>query len=194
MNPLSRRSLLVLSSTLVFILAAFGVEWTLSLRSGRPFGHTQAGHVVGWVGFVCILLACVYPIKKRSRRKPGWPKRWFQAHMIFGVLGPLLILVHSGAHFHALVPIAAMLTMAVVVLSGIVGQVLHYLAFREMNDHRRELAEQGLSETEIEAQIHSLAHQEEALRLWQCIHGPVTAVFVVLALMHIGAALYFGGL
>lgn len=194
MSPLARRSLLVLIGAVVFILAAFGIEWALSPRGGRPFGHTQSGHVLGWAGFACILVACVYPIKKRSRRTPGWPKRWFQAHMIFGVLGPLLILVHSGAHFHALVPIAAMLTLGVVVLSGIVGQVLHYLAFQEVNDHRRELAEQGLSETEIEAQIHSLIHQEEALRLWQCIHGPVTAILVVLVLMHIGGAMYFGGL
>lgn len=194
MSALSRQSLLVLIGAIVFILVAFGVEWTLSLRSSRPFGHTQSGHVVGWAGFACILLACVYPIKKRSRRTLGWPKRWFHVHMVFGVLGPLVILVHSGAHFHALVPVAAMLAMGVVVLSGIVGQLLHYLAFREMNDHRRELAAQGLSETDIEAQIHSLVHQEEALRLWQCIHGPVTAIFVVLAMMHIAAALYFGGL
>ena len=114
--------------------------------------------------------------------------------MIFGVLGPFVILVHSGTHLHAVVPIAAMFAMGVVVLSGVVGQMLHYLAFREVNDRRRELTEQGLSETDIEAQIHSLIHQEEVLRLWQCIHGPVTAIFVVLALMHIGAALYFGGL
>ena len=194
MSALSRRSLLLLAGTSLFILAAFGIEWNLSLTSGRPFGHTQSGHVVGWVGFACIVLTCVYPIKKRSRRHPGWPKRWFQAHMIFGVFGPLVIVVHSGAHFHALVPIAAMFAMAIVVLSGVVGQVLHYLAFREVNDYRRELAAQGLSETDIESQIHSLAHREEALRLWQCIHGPVTAIFVVLTLMHIGAALYFGGL
>ena len=82
--------------------------------------------------------------------------------MIFGAFGPLLILVHSGAHFHALVPIAAMLTIGVVVLSGIVGQLLHYLAFREVNEHRRELAAQGLSPTDIEAQVHSLVHHEEA--------------------------------
>lgn len=113
--------------------------------------------------------------------------------MVFGILGPLAIVVHSGAHFHALVPMAAMVVMAIVVLSGVVGQVLHYLAFREMNDHRRELVERGLSEAQIEAEVHSLVHQEEALRLWQCIHGPVTAIFVVLALMHIGTAFYFGG-
>jgi len=194
MSPLSQRSLLVLAGTSLFIVAAFGVEWTLSLRNGPPFGHTQSGHVVGWVGFACILLTCIYPIKKRSRRKPGWPKRWFQVHMIFGVLGPLVVLVHSGTHFHALVPIAAMLTMGVVVVSGIVGQALHYLAFREVNDHRRELVAQGLSETDIEAQVHALARHEETLRLWQCIHGPMTAVFVVLVLMHIARARYFGGL
>ena len=193
MTALSQRSLLVLIGAVLFIVVAFGVEWALSLRSGRPFGHTQSGHAIGWVGFACILVACVYPIKKRFRRKPGWSRRAFRAHMIFGVLGPVLILVHSGTHFHAAVPMAAMLAMAVVVLSGVVGQALHYAAFREVNDHRRDLAERGLSDTAIEAEIHSLVHREEALRLWQCIHGPVTAVFVVLALMHIGAAWYFGG-
>lgn len=51
-----------------------------SLRSERPFGHTQSGHAVGWVGFACILVACVYLIKKRFRRKPGGPRRAFQGH------------------------------------------------------------------------------------------------------------------
>jgi hypothetical protein len=38
-----------------------------------------------------------------------------------------------------------------------------------------------------------MASQEEAFRLWQSIHAPMTLMFLVLAAMHVFGALYFGG-
>jgi hypothetical protein len=61
--------------------------------------------------------------------------------MVAGVIGPLLILLHSGAHMHALVPILALATMSILVVSGIIGQGVRYLALRTLNDRRRELHE-----------------------------------------------------
>jgi len=82
----------------------------------------------------------------------------------------------------------------VVVVSGIVGQGVHYLALRTLNDRRRELHEEGLGPDEIDLRLHRMAAQEEAFRLWQSIHAPMTLMFLVLTAMHVIGALYFGGL
>ncbi len=194
MSLLTRRTVIVAGLVLTAIAAAFALEFFLSPMPDRPFGHTQTGHAVGWAGLLLILLVFAYPIRKRLAEDRRWPKGWFQIHKVFGILGPMLILIHSGAHFHALVPVLALLAMGLVVLSGITGQVLHHLALRTLNEQRRELMHQGFPEVEVETRLHDLASQEEVFRLWQCIHAPLTATFVVLLLMHIGGALYFGGL
>ncbi len=106
----------------------------------------------------------------------------------------LLIFLHSGAHVHAMVPLLALAAMVIVVVSGIVGQGVHYLALRTLNDRRRELHEEGLGSEEIDLRLHRMAAQEEAFRLWQSIHAPMTLMFLVLAAMHVIGALYFGGL
>jgi cytochrome b561 len=84
--------------------------------------------------------------------------------------------------------------MVLVVMSGIVGQALHYRAFRMLYERRHQLDFEGMTEDAIEARLHDLALQEEALRWWRCLHGPLTWSFVALVLLHIGGALFFRGL
>ena len=84
--------------------------------------------------------------------------------------------------------------LVVVVVSGIVGQGVHYLAIRTLHDRRQRLHDEGMTDEDIDLNLHRLAAQEEAFRLWQSIHAPLTFLFAVLAVMHIVGALYFGGL
>lgn len=196
MNSLGSRARLVALAAAFVVGSAFGIEWLLSLGEGAEFGHTRSGHMLGWIGLLVLLPVFIYPLKKRyapeaSRR--GWLQRWFGFHMIAGLLGPVLILVHAGAHFHALVPVLALIALALVTVSGIVGQTLHSLAVRQLNQQWRELHEQGLSEAEIEERLGERAAQEEAFRFWQLVHAPVTIPFVALTLLHIIGALFFGG-
>ena len=194
MTVLTRRVIWVGSLVAAAIAGAWIVELLLSFQAGEAFGHTQQGHLVGWLGLFIILLVFIYPMKKRFSPKPGWPKGWFRVHVIAGIVGPLVILVHSGVHLHALVPVFAMFAMGIVVLSGIVGQAIHTLALRGLNLQRRELAAKGWSEENIQSQLHEMASKEETFRVWQFIHAPLTVAFVVLTLVHIVGALYFGGL
>ena len=113
--------------------------------------------------------------------------------MVAGILGPLLIFLHSGAHYHALVPVLAMVSMVIVVLSGIVGQAVHAVAVRALNDQRRRFQQEGLSEHDIDSKLHSMASQEEAFRIWQAIHAPMTLMFVALTALHVVGALFFAG-
>lgn len=193
MTSLTRRILWVAGLVAVAIGGAFAIEVILSVEATQSFGHTQRGHLTGWAGLAIILLVFIYPFKKRYGPKPGWPKGWFQVHIVAGVVGPVIVLVHSGAHFHALVPGLALLAMGLVVLSGVAGESIHYLALRTMHEQRRELAQQGLPPEEIDLRLHDIAAREEAFRVWQYIHAPLNILFVVLSLMHVGGALYFGG-
>ncbi|HEY7532707.1 MAG TPA: hypothetical protein VH681_08035, partial [Nitrospiraceae bacterium] len=71
---------------------------------------------------------------------------------------------------------------------------VHYLALRMLNDQRRQLHAEGVALDEIELRLHRIAAQEEAFRLWQSIHAPMTLMFLVLTMMHVIGALFFGGL
>lgn len=73
------------------------------------------------------------------------------------------------------------------------GQGVHYLALRNLNDTRRQLHDEGFAADDVEVRLHRMAAQEEAFRLWQSIHAPMTLMFLVLAAIHVMGALYFGG-
>lgn len=194
MGILSRRISLILVVIFLAVLGAFLIERFLTTTPHRPFGHTQWAHLVGWAGLGVIGLTFVYPYKRWRHPNQVWPKRWFYIHIVCGLIGPAIIFVHSGAHLHAWVPILALMTMTLLVMSGITGQAVHYLAFRTLYQQRHDLAAQGLSEQEQEGHLHDLALEEETLRWWKCVHGPLTWSFVILILLHIGGALFFGGI
>jgi len=193
MMPLSRRILLIGSSIILAVALAFLLERLFTIRPDRPFGHTQSGHLTGWLGLLIILLVFIYPIKKRRARERRWPKGWFRVHMTAGFAGPLVVLIHSGSHFHAIVPVLTLILLAAVTLSGIVGQTVHYLVLRTLHEHERMLRQQGLSEDVIESRLHSEAAKESAFRLWQFVHAPLTIAFIVLLSFHIIGAVYFTG-
>ncbi|MCS6329155.1 MAG: hypothetical protein H8K06_19020 [Nitrospira sp.] len=121
MTGVRSRLFAVVAATAGAVVSALAFEALLSLDKVTPFGHTQYGHGVGWAGLAVTFLVFVYPIRKRFNPSRRWPRGWFRVHMVAGVLGPLLIFIHSGAHYHAIVPILAMGSMVIVVLSGIVG-------------------------------------------------------------------------
>ena len=188
------RILAIVAIVAASVAGALTFEAVLSLGGASAFGHTRPGRMVGWLGLAVTLLVFIYPYKKRQASERRWPRGWFRVHMVAGVAGPLLIFVHSGAHFHAVVPILAMGAMVIVVLSGIVGQGVHAYVLRTLHEERRRLQRHGSSDEDIEIRLHDMASQEETFRLWQAIHAPVTLAFVLLTVAHIAGALFFGGL
>jgi hypothetical protein len=194
MSLVTQRFITVLFSVAVAIATGFLIEVFLSFNSGSLFGHTQTGHVVGWIGLFVILTVFPYSVKKRSGRKSGWPKNWFMVHQIAGIIGPLLILIHAGPHFHALVPLLTLLAMAIVVISGLIGVVVHRKALTLLNKTRKDLVNQGLAGEDLEDRLYDLASGEETFRIWQIIHVPMVMLFLALVVTHVIGALYFGGL
>lgn len=194
MSGVWRRIIALAAVIGVSVAAAWVFEAVLSVGAASPFGHTRYGRAVGWLGLAVILLVFVYPYKKRHAAERHWPRGWFRVHMVAGIIGPFLIFLHSGAHYHALVPILAMAAMVIVTLSGIAGQAIHAYVLRTLHDERRKLQQSGLCELDIETRLHGMASQEETFRLWQPVHAPMTLAFLVLTALHVAGALFFGGL
>ena len=195
MMPVTRRLLIVAGLVLCAVAGVLLFEAFLSIVTILSFGRTPQGQVTGWIGLAIILLVFGYPIRKRAHQNRLWPHRWLQIHMVAGVVGPLVIILHAGVlHMHALVPILAMVAMGIVALSGIIGQHVHYLAFRTLYKKRHELLEQGVSPEEVETRLLDIAAREKMFRVWQMIHAPMTLMFMALVALHVIGALYFGGL
>lgn len=193
MTTITQRFFIVIGCVIVAITVGLLIEVLLSVQSSWQFGHTKTGHLVGWAGLAIIFTVFIYSVKKRYGRKSGWPKGWFHVHQVAGIVGPLLILVHAGPHFHALVPILTLLAMWIVTVSGLVGAVVHRKAIGLLNSKRNELLIQGLSREDIEERLYDLASDEETFRIWQVIHVPMVVIFLVLLIAHILGAIYFGG-
>lgn len=195
MNPVFRRLLIVGGLTLFAVAGVLLFEVILTPITILSFGRTPQGQVTGWIGLTVILLAFGYPIRKRAHQNRRWPHRWLQIHMVAGVVGPLIIILHAGVlHMHAVVPILAMVAMGIVALSGLIGQHVHYLAFRALYTKRHELMGQGVSPEEVETGLLDTAAREKMFRVWQMIHAPMTLLFMALVALHVIGALYFGGL
>jgi hypothetical protein len=194
MNPVFSRVAIVAITVFLVVTGALVLEVLLSPRPDRPFGHSPAGHATGWLALGIIMLTLVYPVQKRRAAERHWPKRWFHVHMIAGIAGPTTALTHAGAHWHALVPISALTALAVLTLSGVIGQAVHYFILRTLHEKERGLAQDGVETEEIEARLHALAGSERMVRVWQYLHAPMTVIFFVLVTLHVAGALYFGGL
>lgn len=95
-------------------------EWPLSAESG-------IGYWLGIVGGSLMLLLLLYPMRKHSRfmRNLAPVRYWFKAHMLFGVVGPLCVLFHSGFQLGSLNSNVALWCMLIVATSGLVGRYFY---------------------------------------------------------------------
>lgn len=91
--------------------------------------HAESGigYWLGIVGSVLMVLLLLYPARKRARsfRNLGPVKYWFRIHMIFGILGPLLIIFHSNFSLGSLNSRIALFCTLIVAGSGLVGRYLY---------------------------------------------------------------------
>jgi hypothetical protein len=89
--------------------------------------ESGAGYVLGIVGCSMMLILLAYPLSKRvnalTRVVPT--RYWFGIHMLFGILGPVLILFHSNFQMGSLNSNIALFCMLVVAGSGIIGRYIY---------------------------------------------------------------------
>jgi hypothetical protein len=85
------------------------------------------GYWFGIVGGSMMLLLLLYPMRKRFSFMSKWltVKFWFRLHMAFGVLGPVLIMMHSSYHIGSLNGQVALYSMLIVAISGLFGRYFY---------------------------------------------------------------------
>lgn len=93
-------------------------------RSLRPAG--PIGHGFGVVGSAMMIFMLAYSVRKRSRKlsKLGSLRRWLDIHIYFGIIGPLLIVLHTSFKVQGLVAVSFW-SMVAVVASGVLGRYLY---------------------------------------------------------------------
>ena len=111
--------------------------------SGRFTAGSDLGYWIGVAGGVAMLLLFLYPLRKRWRvlREAGSTRFWFAFHMMLGIAGPLLIIVHSTLTFGSLNAIVAFTAMVLVAGSGIVGRFLYSRIHHGLYGRRATLAD-----------------------------------------------------
>jgi hypothetical protein len=100
--------------------------YLLLARNGPPRPSSTLGYTLGILGFLLMLCTeTLYTLRKRARRFHfGRMSSWLQIHIITGIVGPCLVLLHAGGKFHGLAGILAALTI-VIVLSGFIGRYIY---------------------------------------------------------------------
>ena len=101
------------------------------------------GYWLGIAGGLMMLSLLLYPARKHWKplNSFGSVRLWFNTHMVLGILGPALILAHSGFELRSTNATVAMIMMALVVLSGIVGRYIYSRVHSGMSGKKAQLTE-----------------------------------------------------
>ncbi len=116
-------------STLSFSLLALFLLYLGWLNRAQAVWTAEDGwgYWFGIVGGSLMLLLLLYPMRKRLHFMSRWltVKFWFRLHMVFGVLGPVLIMMHSSYHLGSLNGRIALFSMLIVAISGLFGRYFY---------------------------------------------------------------------
>ncbi|MBI3903863.1 MAG: hypothetical protein HY306_13140 [Nitrosomonadales bacterium] len=87
----------------------------------------NVGYNIGLVGGLMMLTLLLYPLRKRFAfmKNFGILPIWFRWHMIFGILGPTLVLFHSTFRIGSINAGVALTCMSLVAGSGVFGRFFY---------------------------------------------------------------------
>jgi hypothetical protein len=151
------------------------------------------GRYLGIPGTLLIIGSLVYSLRKRKYIASGNPKTLLTLHEIGTWVGSLMVLIHAGIHFNAILPWLATIAMGVNVISGMVGKMLLGRSREHVLGQRDHYQLRGLSKAEVERAVFWDAVTLDAMTKWRKVHIPIFIVFAVLALGHIVSIFLFWG-
>ena len=168
------------------VAATLGIDVALHL-----LGAVWVGRYLGIPGVLLIVGSFAYSLRKRKLIKLGKPVALLRLHERMAWAGSLLVLVHAGIHFNALLGWLAALAMMINVGSGLTGKFLLERSRRRLTEYRQRMRDQGLSDEEVDDRLYWDSLTFDVVKQWRVIHFPITLAFAVLALAHIIAVLLF---
>lgn len=149
------------------------------------------GRYLGLIGTCIILISFVYSLRKRKIIQTGSPKELLKMHEYLAWIGSVLILVHAGIHFNALLPWIAILMLLINVASGLVGKFLLKKASIAVSSRRQELIASGMTLEEADKKLFFDTITVDAMKKWRVVHLPIAFTLGILSLLHIITILIF---
>lgn len=151
------------------------------------------GRYLGILGTLLIAASFVYSLRKRKVITRSTPKFLLTFHEFCAWFGSLLVLIHAGVHFNALLPWLATIAMGMIVVSGMVGKILLDRSRSHVQGKRAHLQLQGMSPPEVEQAVFWDAVMLGAMTKWRKVHIPIFVIFLGLSLSHILSIFLFWG-
>lgn len=164
----------------LLIATALGTDFLL-----HRIGLYWIGRYFGILGSAVLAASFLYSLRKRRIVPWGSPKRLLALHEAMSWAGALMILVHAGVHFNAILPWAAVVAMLVAVASGFTGRNLLQGARESLKTREAVLREEGMEADELESRLLLDSLTVRAMTKWRSVHLPITAIFFTLAALHI---------
>lgn len=151
------------------------------------------GRYLGIPGTLLIIGSLIYSLRKRKYMVNGDLKTLLSFHEFTAWFGSLLVLIHAGIHFNAILPWLATVAMGVNVISGLVGKMLLGRSRQHIQEQREFFQLRGLAKQEVEQAVFWDAITYDAMTRWRKVHIPIFIVFAMLALGHIISTFLFWG-
>ncbi|MFH2048653.1 MAG: hypothetical protein ABIJ12_04320 [bacterium] len=191
--------LYIVSITAITYFAINGRDYYLLSLKERPHAEQHAelkpgglwGHGFGVVGTAMILLLFLYSLRKRNalRLRFGKIRYWLNVHIFFGIVGPLLITLHTAGKLNGLVSVSYF-SMLAVMFSGIIGRYIfiqiprneegHVLALSSIDDQYNRLNKMLLKSYDIpEAFINQIIKKSQP-RFNTNKRGLSTLIFLII--------------
>lgn len=170
--------------------------WDVMRRSYQHFTPASGvGYALGLIGGLMMLALLVYPMRKKLRFMRGWGplKHWFRLHMVFGVLGPVLVIFHTAFRVGSLNAAVALFCMLLVAASGVVGRFIYRHIHHGLYGKEATLAELQAEFAHAQASVHQIPDlaprieprlQAFALAATQPLDGRLARVWRFLSLGH----------
>ena len=175
-------------SLLALAVAALAVDGVL-----HWFDAVWIGRHLGIPGVVMIVLSLAYSLRKRGVISTGRPATLLRLHEAMAWAGSLLVLVHAGIHFNAILAWLAVWAMLINIASGLTGKYLLQRSRKRMDEARARLQSQGLTPEQLAELGYWDSLTFDAVRQWRVVHVPISLAFGVLALAHIVSVFIFWG-
>lgn len=149
------------------------------------------GSYLGFAGTFLITVSFVYSLRKRKLINFGSPKQLLILHEYLAWGGSIMILVHAGIHFNAVLPWAAILMLLIAVASGLVGKYLLKKANESLKGKRQLLLKSGMTIEEADKSLFYDSLTVDLMKKWRTAHIPITLVLGILVLLHIISIIIF---
>jgi len=149
------------------------------------------GRYLGIPGAILILGSFAYSLRKRKLILAGRPAGLLRLHERMAWTGSLLVLVHAGVHFNAILAWLAVAAMLINVASGLTGKFLLDRSRRRLEEARQRMRQQAITEEKLEELTYWDSLTFDAVKQWRAVHLPITLAFAVLAIAHIAGVFLF---